>query len=86
MQYRGRTYSPVCLSVHDSRIGRVILDDGGETEYRGARRIRGLPTRKAFLLLGGACGKGTVAVAKSFMDQIGHQGLGVPVPARRSRS
>jgi hypothetical protein len=54
--YQGRDYYPGCLAVHPSRLGRTFLRDGGETNYTGARLIKGLDRRRGFVLLQGRCG------------------------------
>ena len=53
--YKEKRYSVGCLEVHDTRVGRVISHDGGETEYSSAREIIGLGTDRAILLFGRRC-------------------------------
>ncbi len=69
IEYEGRTYSEGCLAVHPSRLGPVFLRDGGETGYAGARRIKGVPSEEAFVLLGRGCGRRhVVATGDGFTD------------------
>ena len=69
VSFRGRDYSVGCLPVHDSREGRVIESDGGDTSYAGARAIRGISPERALILMGQGCGKRDwVATVEDFSE------------------
>ena len=54
--YKGRDYFVGCLDVHPTRMGELFLRNGGETDYKGAREIVGLPRNRLFVLVGPGCG------------------------------
>lgn len=65
LRYEGTVYTLGCAPVHPSRLGPVFEHGGGETRYRGARRIRGIPTERMFALLDDGCGKNRTHVASN---------------------
>jgi hypothetical protein len=55
VRYEGEVYTVSCAPIHPSRLGEVFEHGGGETDYRGARAVRGLETDRFFLLMGRKC-------------------------------
>lgn len=56
--------------MHRTRVGNVLVPDGGETSYRSARAIKGVAPRRAFILTGNeGCGPSrTVATVDGFSE------------------
>lgn len=48
--YEDTEYYVGCAPIHESRVGDVFLNDGGETRFTAAREITGLSPNDAFLL------------------------------------
>ena len=60
VEYEGKVYNLGCAPVHPSRVGGVFEHGGGETEFRGAKRIVGVPIARLFILMEGgmrSCGR-----------------------------
>jgi len=70
VEFHDRDYLVGCLPVHPTRVGNVLVPDGGETNYRNARAIKGVAPRRAFILTGSeGCGRRrTVATIDGFSD------------------
>ena len=91
VEFHDRDYRVGCLSVHETRKGGILVDNGGETSYRGARAIKGLAPARAFILLGGGCRRRSlVATVEDFEEPefdsarlpFGVRGPSVAVPYR----
>ena len=70
VEFHDCDYSVGCLPVHRTRVGNILVPDGGETSYRSARAIKGVAPSRAFMLTGnGGCGaRGAVATIDGFSE------------------
>ncbi len=81
--YEGRRYLTSCVRVPDTRVGRLITTDGGETSYTGARAIRGVRPERALILLGrGWCKPKTVVARAEDFSESELKTLSSPVAVR----
>ena len=91
-----RAYSIGCLPVHRTRVGDVLVSDGGETSYRSALAIKGVAPARAFILTGDeGCGpRRSVATVDGFTEAefdvarlpLGVRGPAIAVPYRTLNS
>jgi hypothetical protein len=95
VEFHDRDYSVGCLSVHPTRVGDILVDDGGQTSYQGARAIEGIASKRAFILTGDRCGRrGRVATTDGFTEAefdvvrlpFGVRGPAIAVPYRTLNS
>lgn len=86
ISYHGKTYPVGCAELHPSRLGPVLEHDGGETQYRGARRIRGVPIERLFVLMGPGCRNGHHAAYGEDLTDADRRLLRSPLRSQEKRS
>lgn len=68
--YEGVEYTLLCEMVPPSHVGRVLVNDGGETDFEGARAIVGIPPDHGLILEGDICEKRTaVGLSNDLTDE-----------------
>ena len=67
LSYEGVEYRIGCEPVPAKLVGELLVGDGGETRYEGARRIVGIPPGNGLLLQPNDCKKGRLVALSTHL-------------------